>query len=74
MLFGFVDDRPAEILIRALRSQPDSASDLRREVPHILAQLDVGQLARTDPPARNSGQRKNRQSKDEFHFPHHDNP
>jgi hypothetical protein len=47
---------------------------LRREVPHILAQLDVGQLARTDPPARNSGQRKNRQSKDEFHFPHHDNP
>src|SRR6266404_7778589 len=74
VFFGFADDRPAEILIRALRSQPDSASDLRREVPHILAQLDVGQLARTDPPARDAGQRKNRQSEDEFGFSHHDNP
>src|SRR5882762_2542567 len=74
MLFGFADDRPAEILVCALRSQPDSASDLRREVPHILAQLDVGQLAPSDPPARDAGQRKNRQSEDEFHFSHHDQP
>src|SRR6266481_2551408 len=74
MLFGFADDRSAEILIRALRSQPDSASDLRREVPHILVQLEVGQLARSDPPARDAGQRKNRQSEDEFGFSHHDNP
>src|SRR3989442_353482 len=58
MLFGFADDRAAEILIRAPGSQPDSASDLRREVPHILVQLEIGQLARSDRPARDDGQRK----------------
>src|SRR5260370_11062023 len=74
MLFGFADDRAAEILIRARRAQPDAAPDLRREVLHILVQLEVGQLAPSDPPALDAGQRKNRQSEDEFGFPHHDNP
>src|SRR2546426_6792230 len=40
MLFGFADDRAAEILIRAPGRQPDSACDLRREVPHIFVQLE----------------------------------
>src|SRR6266699_6225895 len=58
MLFGFADNRAAEILIRAPGSQPDSASDLRREVPHIFVQLEIGQLARSDRPARDDGQRE----------------
>src|SRR6267142_6811734 len=56
MLLGLPHDRPAEILIRALRSQPDSGSDLRREVPHILAQFAVGQFARSDLLARDAGE------------------
>src|ERR1700674_4724502 len=55
MLLGFADDRAAEILIRALRRQSDSGSDLRREVPHILAQFEVSQLARSDGPAHGDG-------------------
>jgi hypothetical protein len=64
MLLGLPYDCPAEILIRALRSQPDSGSDLRREVPHILAQFAVGQFARSDLPARDASERKDCQSED----------
>ncbi len=59
MLFGFADDRAAEILIRAPGSQPDSASDLRREVP-ISTGSDI---VRCDPRASRTGRLANYTSK-----------
>jgi hypothetical protein len=68
------DDGAAKILIRARGSQADSGGVLRRDVAQVVAQLKVGQLTRSDGPARDDGQRQNGQSEDEFAFSHHDNP
>src|SRR6266566_2629790 len=61
-------ERPGRGSLRARWSEVESKGKseqlhahfvVRRKVPHILVQLEIGQLARSDRPARDDGQCKN---------------
>lgn len=70
MFFGARDDRVAQLVVGGCRSQSDSEGVLHREVLHVALQLIVGQIASSELPTNEDGQRKQDQSEDDCGIPH----
>jgi hypothetical protein len=70
VLFGFVDDGVAELLVGAWSFKADSWGDLGGDVAHVGLQLEVGDFAGRELPGCGDGQYEKGQSEDDFGFAH----
>ena len=66
VFFGFVDDRVAKIVVGVKSLKADARSNLRRNVPHVRLQFEIGDLTGSNLPTDRNGQRKNGHPQENF--------
>ena len=66
VFLGFVDDRVTKIVVGVKSLKADARSNLRRNVPHVRLQFEIGDLTGSNLPTDRNGQRKNGHPQENF--------
>jgi hypothetical protein len=66
VFLGFVDDRVTKIVVGVKSLKADARSNLRRNVPQVRLQFEIGDLTGSNLPTDRNGQRKNGHPQENF--------
>jgi hypothetical protein len=66
VFLGFVDDRVTKIVVGVKSLKADARSNLRRNVPQVRLQFEIGDLTGGNLPANGDGQQKNGHPQENF--------
>jgi len=70
IFFGFADYSVAQFLVLGHLSKANTSPDLRRDVLHVVLELNIGQFAGADLPTRHEHQEESGYSESDCEVPH----